>query len=78
MKKFFASLLEDNAGGFSSIRLLMLAWSGIVMVTWCFVAVRSGTIPDIPTGVITFTGMVIGGKVAQRFGEGPAITNTII
>jgi hypothetical protein len=75
---FLKSILEDNAGGLSSIRLLMIAWALAVMVTWCVVAISTKTIPDIPTGVLTFTGMIVGGKVAQRFGEQPGITNSLI
>ena len=72
------SILEDNAGGLSSIRVLMLCWCVAVMVTWCVVALSTRTMPDIPPGVITFTGMVLGGKVIQRFAEQPGITTTIL
>jgi hypothetical protein len=72
------SILEDNAGGLSSIRVLMLCWSVAVIGAWVFVAITTRALPDIPSGVITFTGMVIGGKVAQRFGEQPGITTSIL
>jgi len=63
------SILEDNAGGFSSIRLLMLVWATVLITTWVVVAIYTRTIPDIPPGVLAFTGMVVGGKVVQRYGE---------
>lgn len=67
-----SSLLEDNAGGLSSIRAAMLAWLVAVGATWVFVAIATRSLPDIPGGVLTFTGMLVGGKVVQRFGEKPA------
>lgn len=72
------SILEDNAGGLSSIRVLMLCWTVAVMATWITVALSTKTMPDIPSGVLTFTGMIVGGKVAQRFGEQPSVTTAIL
>jgi hypothetical protein len=66
-----ASVLEDNAGGLSSMRAAMLAWLAALGATWVFVAIATRSLPDIPAGVLTFTGMLVGGKVVQRFGEKP-------
>ncbi|WP_404422918.1 hypothetical protein [Nibricoccus sp. IMCC34717] len=63
------TLLEDNAGGLSSIRLTMLAAYGLTGAVWVFVAVSNRTLPDIPPGVVTVLGLVTGAKAAQRFGE---------
>jgi preprotein translocase subunit SecD len=67
----FAALIEDNSGGLSSIRAAMLAWLAALGATWVFVAIATRSLPDIPAGVLTFTGMLVGGKVVQRFGEKP-------
>jgi hypothetical protein len=69
VKSFLASLLSDNAGGYSTIRVLMMVWILTVTGAWVFVAIYNHVLPDIPAGVLTFSAMLVGGKVAQRFGE---------
>lgn len=67
--KHLLSLLEDNSGGVSSMRLAMLLWLLAIGVTWTVLAFRTSQLPDIPPGVLALTGMLVGGKVVQRFGE---------
>ena len=64
-------MLQDNGGGISSQRVLLLVWCAVLIVVWCVVAIKTKTIPDIPAGVLTLSGIIIGGKVLQRFGEQP-------
>lgn len=63
------SLIEDNTGGASSMRVLMLGAFLAVGAVWCFVAVSTKSIPDLPPGVVTVLGAVVAAKTAQRFGE---------
>lgn len=69
---FLKSLLEDNSGGLSSCRVVMLVWTMALFGTWVTVAYKTKSLPDVPTGVLTLTGMILGGKVVQRFGETPS------
>ncbi len=69
IKEFFAGLLEDNSGGFSSIRFVLLVWFTLVFVVWTYTAFHLGTVPDIPSGTLTFSATLAGSKVVQRFGE---------
>ena len=71
MKKWLASIFEDNSGGTSSIRVFMALWLVLLMVVWGIVALRTQAIPDIPTGVLGLTSMLVAGKVIQRYGEQP-------
>lgn len=63
------SMIEDNSGGISSTRVLMLAAFAVVGVVWGWVAIASRSIPDLPPGVVTTLGAVVAAKAAQRFGE---------
>lgn len=64
-----SSFLEDNSGGFSSIRLLMLLWGVGVMIVWTYLSINSNQMIPIPDSVVTIllgTGAI---KAVQRFGE---------
>lgn len=69
-----SSLVEDNSGGISSIRVLMLLWGVGVFLIWAFAAIM-GVIhgvyvfPAIPETVLTVLLGVTGIKTVQRFGE---------
>lgn len=69
MNKVLESMLSDNSGGISSLRVLCVSWIILLMSVWIGVAIAKGELPDIPGGVLTLTGTLIGGKVVQRFGE---------
>lgn len=69
-----SSMFEDNSGGISSIRVLMLLWGAGVFIIWAAawaVAIYHGiyTAPNIPPEVVTILLGVTGIKTVQRFGE---------
>ena len=77
MKEFIKSLVSDNAGGWSTMRLVVLLWCIMMTVTWAIVAISTRSIPDIPTGVLGVTTAFLGAKAIQRIGEvAPATTET--
>ncbi len=68
------SIIEDQSGGISSIRVLMLLWGVGVFIIWAagsVVAMWHGVyvFPTIPAEVITILLGVTGIKTVQRFGE---------
>ena len=71
VKEFTYSLLSDNSGGISTVRIINLIWALSLTFVWVYIALNTGTIPEIPQNVLAITGMLIGGKVIQRFGEKP-------
>jgi len=71
MIPLISALVEDNSGGTSSTRVVMLLWLTLVCIAWAFVAYKTTGIPDIPPGVLTLSGMLLSAKVVQRFGEKP-------
>ena len=70
----FSSMLQDNAGGISSMRCLMLLWGGGVFLMWAgawIVGMVHGVYipPTIPTEIVTILLGITGTKCIQRFGE---------
>jgi len=62
---------EPRAGKLSAIRLVFIVWALVVLVVWAIQSLRGDGLADIPAPVITVLGMLLGGKVVQRFAEGP-------
>jgi hypothetical protein len=63
--------LEDVTGKLSAMRLAALLWIVGVLIVWIIASLKG---PDpkletIPDSVITLIGILITGKVVQRFGE---------
>jgi len=71
VKTFLLSVLEDNSGGVSSNRVILLLWMLLLCGMWTYQAVGAPSLPDIPPGVLTLTGMLLSAKVVQRFAEKP-------
>ena len=69
-----SSIIQDNTGGLSSIRVLMLLWGGGVFLFWAAgacVAIYHGiyVFPSLPPEIVTILLGVTGIKTVQRFGE---------
>lgn len=70
----FSSMLQDNSGGVSSMRCLMLLWGAGVFLMWAgawIVGMVHGIYvpPSIPTEIVTILLGITGTKCVQRFGE---------
>lgn len=70
------SSIEDNTGGSSSIRVLMLVWGCGIFVVWAVGSIFNffnGKIEfiSLPTEAITVLFGITGLKVGQRFVEKP-------
>lgn len=68
------SLIEDNAGGLSSMRILMLLWGIIPLLVWTAGAVTAlyhgiYVFPSLSPEVVTVMLGITGTKCVQRFGE---------
>ena len=61
---------EPRQGKLSAIRLVFIVWALVVLAVWAIQSLRGDGLADIPTPVITILGMLLGGKVVQRFAEG--------
>jgi hypothetical protein len=67
--KTISNFLSDNSGGMSSMRLIMAVWFLGALVLWMLVSFQKAEIQPMPESIITLLGIVLSGKVVQRFGE---------
>lgn len=63
--------LQQEDGGFSSTRLAFLIWAVGVLVIWIISSLKNSALQPIDSTVITILGILMGGKVVQKFGEKP-------
>lgn len=66
-------VLHDADGSLSSTRLAFLLWALGPLVVWAWVCIRSGAVVPIDGSVITIIGVMMSGKVVQKFSEKPAV-----
>lgn len=64
-----SSFLEDNSGGFSATRLAFLLWALGVLAVWIYSSIKNNSLQAIDGSVTTILGILMTGKVVQRFGE---------
>ena len=62
--------LLDGTGSPSSMRLVMIVWTTGLLGIWAALCVIRKEMVDIPSGVATVHGLVIGGKMLQSFSPG--------
>jgi len=63
--------LQDPGGNISSNRLAFLLWTLGVLVTWIIVSISSKSLQPVDSSVAAVLGILMTGKVAQKFGEKP-------
>ena len=65
-----SGFLQDDNGKFSAARLAMLLWTIGVLGTWIYDSItKARTLQDIPQGVVVVIGILVTGKVVQKYGE---------
>lgn len=63
--------LQEDSGGFSASRLAFLLWIAGVLVVWLITSIKSNSLQEIPDSISTVIGILMTGKVVQKFGEKP-------
>lgn len=75
------TVFEDNAGGFSSIRVLLFVVTLTFLVNWTgaywTAFVTDKPLPGFPTEAIALITTLGGIKMVQRYGEKPEPTPTV-
>lgn len=64
-----SEVLKEENGKFSSTRLAFLLWTVGTLLVWIFNSIASGTLQPVPQSVIVVLGILMTGKVTQKFGE---------
>ncbi len=68
MKKFILSMLSED-GTVSAMRFCMVLWFTALIFAWLIVCLAQPGLPEIPGSLLTFSGLMLGGKVAQKVTE---------
>ena len=66
MKEFFQKLLEDNEGGSSSARFIMIIWGLGGFLVWSILSFIKGMLLTMPESILVIILATMGFKVAQR------------
>jgi hypothetical protein len=67
----FTFFLKDDAGNYSSVRLLMLGWGLISLAVWTVISVKTWEMVAPPWEVMGIVFSLAGVKAAQKYGEAP-------
>lgn len=64
------TLLEDNSGGYSTMRLCLLMWVIGMLLVFIVGTAKNGWKPvDMPDSIMIGLGVLAGAKTVQRYGE---------
>lgn len=67
---WLASLLSEK-GDVSATRACMVAWFFAMISVWLGQSFAHGGLAEIPTSVLTFSGLMLAAKVIQKPAEAP-------
>ncbi len=64
-----AEFLQEKNGNFSSTRLAFLMWVLGTLIVWIIVSLQNSQLAPVPESIIIIFGILMTGKVTQKFGE---------
>jgi len=67
----FKKILMEGNGKPSATRVVTVVWGLGVFVVWAYLSVTTSQIINLPDHVMEILGIVLTGKVVQRFAESP-------
>ena len=73
----FAEFFQENNGTLSATRLAFLIWAFGVLVVWGIPSIRHEKLEPIPESVVVVIGMLMTGKVVQKFSESSTSTSEV-
>jgi hypothetical protein len=68
-----AGFVQETDGSYSATRLGFLAWVLGVLGAWLAASLAKQSLQPVPESVAAILGVLMTGKVVQRFGEKPSI-----
>lgn len=79
LSAFLDSMLEDNSGGYSTMRVLLVVYVANFLCAWqrANFTAAAGVIVEIPTNVLGTLTAFLTAKVIQRYGEQAAAPQVI-
>lgn len=70
----YIEFLQEASGCLSCTRLGFLVWVIGTLVVWAVCSFKTGTLLEIPSSVQVILGILMSGKVIQKFGEKNGVT----
>lgn len=67
--KRLGEFFQEQNGSFSSTRLAFLLWAIGVLAVWIVISIRGGAIQPLPESLIMILGVLMTGKVVQKWAE---------
>lgn len=61
-----STLLQDDDGNTSSMRLAFLITVVTTLITWTAISYATKSMPEIPASMLGLIGMLLAGKVTQK------------
>jgi hypothetical protein len=59
----------DTDGKPSATRLVMILWATGTLAIWAYASIKTATLAELPNSVVEILGVLLTGKVVQKFGE---------
>lgn len=66
IKRFIGEMFQEDNGGYSMLRILIVACYALVFVVWAYVCIRTKAVIDLPGGVVTVLMGELTAKVWQK------------
>ncbi len=63
------NILNEKTGKKSAMRVAMLGWAAGILILWGWTSFASNELQAIPESVTTLFGILVTGKVVQRYSE---------
>jgi len=60
---------QDSDGKLSATRLVMILWVIGTFLIWSYISIKSVALVQLPSSVVDILGILLTGKVVQKFGE---------
>ena len=62
-------IFEEANGRLSSTRIAFVLWSLIILGVWTVLSLRNGQMQAFDMSIVSMLGIMLTGKVVQKFGE---------
>lgn len=67
--KYIGQFFQDDNEHFSATRLAFLAWAFGALIVWSAGSLHDQKMQEVPSSIQVLIGILMTGKVAQKFGE---------
>jgi len=69
-------LCQEDNGNYSSTRLVFMLWAIGTLLVWSYMSIKLGSLQVIDSSHTMILAIFMTGKVVQKYGEKPGLTET--